>query len=549
MNLHKFGISSSIIILGSFTSCNFTKEPVPVRMDERPNILLFVTDDNASTYWGFGGGPDLSPTIDQIAREGIEATQFYCTAAVCTPSRYSLHTGKFAGRCSDSTFLKSHPENQPYNITWNTYLDSEREFSMGEIMKKAGYNTGFVGKWHLGFDASPFALPENANPYDPEVDVVLKTKHKALSQHIKETGGFDYVASAIAGNNDDIGVKALQYHNLEWLAKGARDFIEKNKDSDHPFFLIVNITTHHGPCHIESIDNDINITQEGIVEGLENIMEPRSTIYERIMEKGYPVDFKTAGTVWTDDCVASVLEKITEYEMDKQTAVIFTTDHNRYDGKATCYQGGVHIPFLMKWPGVIKAGTKTNKRMQMTDLLPTFAEMAKVELPDSLQLDGKTMLSFFTNPKKIKNDKDDLFFEFGYTRAVLSGQWKYIALRFPDQLLENMKNGKVNQSYAIRGQQVSEPSILRYPYYFDADQLYNIKDDPDEQINLAYNPEYEGKLKQMKAILTNFTSDFNHPFELENPDPFYISNEYRNLNAKARNIDMEQFYWYRKGCY
>ena len=187
--------------------------------------------------------------------------------------------------------------------------------------------------------------------------------------------------------------------------------------------------------------------------------------------------------------------------------------------------------------------------MQMTDLLPTFAEMAKVELPDSLKLDGKTMLSFFTNPKKIKNDKDDLFFEFGYTRAVLSGQWKYIALRFPDQLLENMKNGKVNQSYAIRGQQVSEPSILRYPYYFDADQLYNIKDDPDEQINLAYNPEYEGKLKQMKAILTNFTSDFNHPFELENPDPFYISNEYRNLNAKARNIDMEQFYWYRKGCY
>jgi arylsulfatase A-like enzyme len=542
------GISGALALTAGLTSCRQEAPEKKVREDKRPNIVLFFTDDNDFSYWGFGGGPDLSPNIDEIVAEGVMATQFYCTAPVCTPSRYSLHTGKFAGRCLDEEFIQSFPENEPYNIIWNTYLDAEKEFTLGEMLQGAGYTTGFVGKWHLGFDRSPFQLPEDADITDPEVDKVLKNYQAAVIEHVKKTG-FDYAASIVPQNNDDNFIEALQYHNLEWYAKGAIDFLKENENSEKPFFLIVNITTHHGPCHIESINSDIRITQAGLVEGLDKVMPPRSSISERIMEKGYPLDFKTAGTLWTDDCVGTILDHLDENNFSDNTAIVFTTDHNRYDGKATCYQGGVHIPFGMKWPGVIKPGTKTNKRISLQDLMPTFAEMTGAKIPDDVQIDGINKLEFLKKSKNIRKDDEPLFFEFGYSRAVLSGKYKYIAFRLPEELLNNMKNGSVTESYTLKGRLQDEPSVLRYPYYFDADQLYDIEADPGEQHNLAYDEEYSGILKQMQETLENFTGTFRNTFIIENPDPFYLSPEYRKLNEAARDIDMEQYYWYRKGCY
>jgi arylsulfatase A-like enzyme len=542
------GLAGSLLLSSGMTSCKNAVEETTPRKDDRPNIVIFFTDDNDFSYWGFGGGPDLSPSIDQIVNEGIEATRFYATAPVCTPSRYSLHTGRFAGRGEDEEFIEAFPEDQPYNIIWNTYLDAEKEFTLGEMLRQAGYITGFVGKWHLGFDMSDYQLPKDANIFEPAVDSVLKAYQAAVVEHVKGTG-FDYAASIVPQNNDDNFVDALQFHNLEWYAKGAIDFIEMNKNSEKPFFLIVNITTHHGPCHIESINADIRITQAGIVEGLNGVMPSRESIPERIMEKGYPINFKTAGSLWTDDCVAAVMDKLKKSNLEDNSAVIFTTDHNRYDGKATCYQGGVHIPFGMKWPGVIKPGTKTNKRMSIQDLMPTFAAMAKTRIPDSIRIDGINRLEYLEKSKNIKKDDETLFFEFGYSRAVLAGKYKYIAFRLPEELLENMKNGIVEESYTFKGRLQDEPSVLRYPYYFEADQLYDLEADPKEQHNLAYDPEYEGVLNQMKERLKNYTESFRNPFPVDNPDPFYLSAEYQKLNEAARDIDMEQYYWYRKGCY
>lgn len=542
------GLAVWFLILTCMTSCKNASDEQINREDDRPNIVMFFTDDNDFSYWGFGGGPDLSPTIDQIVNEGVEATEFYCTAPVCTPSRYSLHTGRFAGRCKNEEFMNAFPEDQPYNIIWNTFLDADKEFTLGEMFQEAGYTTGFVGKWHLGFEKSHYPLPNDADVYDPKVDSILKAYQAAIIEHVQGTG-FDYAASIVPRNNDDNYIDALQYHNLEWYAKGAMDFIEMNKASEKPFFLIVNITTHHGPCHIESINSDIRITKAGIVEGLDEVMPPRESIAERIMEKGYPLNFKTAGTVWTDDCVAAVLNKLRDNNFENNSAIIFTTDHNRYDGKATCYQGGIHIPFGMKWPGVIKPGTKTNKRMSLQDLMPTFAAMAKAQIPDSIRLDGINRLEYLEKSKNVRKDDESLFFEFGYSRAVLAGKYKYIAFRLPEELLENMKNGIVEEAYTFKGRLQDEPSVLRYPYYFDADQLYDLETDPEEQYNLAYDPEYEGILAQMKEILKNYTETFQNPFPIDNPDPFYRSAEYQKLCRAARDIDMEQYYWYRKGCY
>ncbi len=524
------------------------KQAEDTNAKDKPNIVMFFTDDNAFWYWGFGGGPDLSPNIDKIGEQGVECTQFYAEAPVCTPSRYSLQTGKYAGRCQSTSFLSENPNNEPYCISWNTYLSDSKETTMGEVFQQGGYETGFVGKWHLGEDHSKFDFNPDADPSDPKVDEKLKAYQKYIQDIVKQNG-YDYAASITPSNNDVHPVKAVQYHNLEWMAKGAIDFIKQSKNNNKPFFLIINITTHHGPCHRESLSKPVNLTQAGFVDGLDGIMPPRESVFERIEEAGHEVDFKTSGTVWTDDLVKAVLDNLGEQGLENETAVVFTTDHNRYDGKATCYQGGVHIPFLMKYPGVIQKGTNVDTRFQMIDLFPTYMDMCNIDMPQNIVIDGVSMWPVLKGGDVVKKH-DALFFEFGYTRAVLKGDFKYIALRYPENLLRKMKSGEVDKSFSYTGKTGHYPNALRYPHYYDPEQLYNIKEDYEEQNNLAGEPQYKEKLNELKDLLRTHLETFEHPFPLDEVDEFYYSGEYMDMCEKAReSINMDQYYWYQHECY
>lgn len=220
-----------------------------------PNIILFLTDDNDFSYWGFGGGPKISPTIDRLALEGVVATEFYTPSSVCTPSRYILHTSKYAGRCREKSFLKSFPLDSTYSIEWNTFLESGKDVTLANLLQEGGYFTGFVGKWHLGFE-DKFAFKDQDDPSDPQIDRKLKERQTQVQAYVRSFG-FDRAYSIVPGNNDHDSPASLQYHNLEWYAKGAMDFIQEAKKSKKPYFLIVNITTHHGPCHHESLQQPV----------------------------------------------------------------------------------------------------------------------------------------------------------------------------------------------------------------------------------------------------------------------------------------------------
>jgi arylsulfatase A-like enzyme len=272
--------------------------------------------------------------------------------------------------------------------------------------------------------------------------------------------GFDYAASVTPINIDNHPVEAVRFHNLEWFAKGAIDFLEETALQDEPFFLIVNLTTHHGPCHIPSIEQPVSLTPAGHVEGLEGIMPERNSIFSRIEEKGYHVDFRTAGSVWTDDCVKAILDQLTSTGKSDETLVVFTTDHNRYDGKATCYEGGVKIPFFARYPGAIEAGRELQTRFQLTDMLPTLLEAGGIPLPEDLNVDGRSIWPQLTGESNTEVH-EDLFFEFGYSRGVLAGDWKYIAIRFPEELTDKMKNGETNRAFALRGSITDEPCFNR----------------------------------------------------------------------------------------
>ncbi len=520
-----------------------TEEPT----NQAPNIVVFLTDDNAHSYWGYGGGPDLSPTIDQIAADGVECTEFYTPSSVCTPSRYAFHTGKFAGRCEHEIFQEDYPDNQPYNIAWNTFLTPDKDVTIGDVLRENGYNTAFVGKWHLGSEEVDYGLNLEDDPRDPEVVAKLERMESVLFDEIRENG-YDYVASVLPQNFDNLPVAALHYHNLEWIAKGAIELMDSLSEMEKPFFMVVNITTHHGPCHTESIDQDIRLTPYGYRDGMEGIMPPRETIYPRIEEAGYEVNFHTAGTVWTDDMVKAMLDKLDDTGEQDETALVFLSDHNRYDGKATCYQGGVNAPFLMKYPGVIEPGTVSNNRFMMIDMLPTFAEIAGLTEEKLPQMDGKSAWNAIKNPEK-QVLREYSYFEMGYTRAVLSEDgYKYVAVRFPDDLINNIKDGFIVRNTIGHG--IHQPTITRYPHLLDAEQLYYIPADPDEQVNLADDVEYSEKLDELKTMLETYTSTFENPFPIYDPDPFYESDTYTNMKKTAREtLDMDQFYWYRDDCY
>lgn len=514
---------------------------------KKPNVILFLTDDNAFEYWGYGGGPKLSPTIDNIVAQGVECQKFYCTSAVCTPSRFSLHTGKYAGRCADSTFKAKYPETIPYCIEWNTNLDATKEFTLGKMFQEGGYTTGFVGKWHLGFDHSRWHFNPNDDPADPMVSSRLKLFEVAVQQHIAKSG-FDIVKSAIPDNNDMHPIESLRYHNLEWYALGAMKAIDSLKKSGNPFFLIINITTHHGPCHEASIDQDIAKTPFGYLGGLDTLMPSRSSIYKRIKDQGYPIDFKTSGTVWTDDCVQAVLNHLKKGEYTEETAIIFTSDHNRFDGKSTCYEGGVNTPFAMSYPEKIKPGSINRNLMQMTDLMPTLAEMCNINLPANLKIDGKSQWANLTGEKK-NNVHDYLFFEMGYTRAILSNDgYKYIALRFPKDVIDRIKAG--DTIYNIMGDQRHQPTLTRYPHLLASDQLYDLATDPGEQVNLFDNKKLIQKRYELQSKLTEYLGSFTNPFPLTNTDPVYSSPMYQEMQKNARkSLNMEQFYWYQQKCF
>lgn len=536
-----------VIALFIFSCSSKQETKVEEEKKKKPNIILFFTDDNSFEYWGFGGGPKLSPNIDKLAEDGLSASQFYCSAAVCTPSRYNLHTGKYAGRCQSPTFLKENPTNEPYTIHWNTMLDSNSEPNLlGKLLQNAGYTTGFVGKWHLGFETFGYGLNADDDPTDPEVDKKLKAM-QLDAQNIVKSVGFDYAASVVPENNDYHPVKKLHVHNFDWIAKGAIDYLDQVKDSDEPFFLIVNITTHHGPCHDKSIESDISYTQAGIVEGLEGYLSDRKEIIERAKASDYDDNFHTlVGTAWTDDLVGSILNKLDENGGKENTAVIFTTDHNRYDGKATNYQGGVHIPFLMRYPGVVSAGTTVDQRFQITDLLPTLVTAAGGKVPENI--DGINVWPQLTENKE--NFKRDLYFEFGTSRAILRDDMKYISFRYREDQIDKMKSGEVKEALSYKGKTQDEPCFTRYPHYFAPDQLYNVSTDYQEQNNLISDETQQEKIGELKDALTEILNSFNHPYpSLYEVDPFIQSKEYEDLVSKAKDINMEQYYWYRDECY
>jgi arylsulfatase A len=501
------------------------RKPVRKLVRRKPNIVFFIADDMHPKNFNClpqGKGKNLTPNIDRLATEGVIMTGQHVASPICTPSRYNVLTGRYASRAQNHFFKQRTAAEGQTVVEFNTHI-LKTDVTLAKLLQKAGYATGMVGKNHV-VQVSGLKRFHNfdASAKDPRNAATLKANHDHVCQAIRETG-FDYVDRVYHNNPHFLGLHELAVQNMEWITEGGLNFIDKNRDK--PFFLYFATTVPHGPTDAKhSWNANPLISAVGYLKTAPKVQAPRSTISKRLKAAGLPVNRNTANMLWLDDAVGALLDKLKKTGQLDDTVFFFFSDHGQ-SSKGTVYQGGVHDPSVVWRKGGFPCGPKSDALVHIVDFAPTILDIAGYDYSGDT-FDGE---SFFPQLKgEPQKANRVLYFELGYSRAVRKGLWKYIAVRYPEQMEEMSmeKRKKVLDEWNAARRRRHLPIVTKdptakfshltpipggghaeaastgvYPGYHDRDQLYDLSKDPTEQKNLANDPKYKQKLKEMKQEL------------------------------------------------
>lgn len=373
---------------------------------DKPNVVILFADDAGYADFGFqeNARPDmahLTPHIDSIAASGARFTQAYVTAPVCSPSRAGLMTGRYQERFGHETNLPPGTQSG---------LPLAETFGVKRL-EGIGYQTGLIGKWHLGY---PEAFHPNQRGYEHFYGLLQGSR----SYYPYAKPPKDRVI-----RHDNIPTPETGYIT-DRLGDAACAFIEANKDD--PFYLFVSFTAPHGP------------------------LEPRKGSYdaERIKHITHDARRGYAGlTIALDDNVGKVLATIENNGLNDNTLVIFTNDNGGPGGKdstsnyplrgykGSLYEGGIRVPWAMSWPGVIAPGSVIDTPVITMDILPTIFEAAGEPVATEWELDGTSLLPLFGASKNPFPERTLYWRRSGINGpiALQEGNWKLLARNAPDK--------------------------------------------------------------------------------------------------------------------
>ncbi len=420
----------------------------------KPNIVYILADDlgygDLSCY---GQEKFKTPNLDKMAEDGMMFTQHYAGCTVCAPSRSSLMTGQTTGH----TFIRG---NKPWNPEGQWPLEASA-YTIAEMLKTAGYTTGGFGKWGLGF------VDTEGSPGKQGFDEFFGYNCQRLAHNYFPGHLWDNDKKVILEGNS--GDKFAEYAPV-LIHKRALQFIEKNRDK--PFFLFYPNTIPHA---------ELLLPEENMKEFRNKFLPEKKYKGAEYGDKNFRIgSYGTqpeshaafaAMVTLLDKQVGEVLAKLKELGLEKNTLVIFTSDNGPhleggadpnyfnsngiYKGfKRDLYEGGIREPMIAWWPGKIEAGTTNNHISAFWDMMPTFAELAGVKIPENI--DGVSMLPTLLGEKG-QQEHDYLYWEFhekGGRKALRKGDWKLV-------------NYNVNKP---------EKTTV---------ELYNLIDDPGEENNVA----------------------------------------------------------------
>jgi len=506
----------------------------------KPNIIFFITDDMDMDLYTFteeGVGNNLTPNLARLAEEGTIFHNQYIPTSICSPSRYSSLTGLYghASRTCQNDRI-SRAIGFPF-VTYNAIMDKD-DGNIARTLQAAGYTTGMVGKAHFVRHrfTDKIELAGDSDPRDPEVKEALLNNYQLEVEVLKDVG-FDEVNSLYYhGDVRQHDVEVLRSHNMDWIAKGALDFLDTAALDDEPFYLYLAPTLPHEPhAGSRSWNADARITPMGMLDEPVRVLPDRVDIPDRLAEAGIPLvkeltitgngicplcahgmhcEDRRAMMVAIDDTLGVILEKLEANGQLDNTIIFFFNDHGQA-GKSTIYETGAVSPSVIWRSNRFPIGAETEAFVSNIDFAPTIADLAGVELP--YETDGVSLLPLLES--ETESVRDSVYLELGFSRGVRMGNWKYIALRYTQSAVDlgicDLTEDGIRSRFGHMGRLGGNSPAERYydmikrvereyPYYYDEDQLYNLEADPAEQNNLAGDPRFKEVLTEMKAELTKY---------------------------------------------
>ncbi|MDZ8117638.1 sulfatase family protein [Pontiella agarivorans] len=430
----------------------------------QPNIIIIFNDDQGYQDLGCYGSPDIrTPRVDELASEGMRFTDFYVGSPVCSASRAALLTGCYPYRVGVSgVFWPNRDHGLP-----------PEETTLAEMLKKAGYATAAVGKWHLGDELRFLPTRQGFDTYFgiPYSNDMYPAEHMRYAPDClwREGQNFQTLETAFAhkkrGQPRTLKNKVPLMRNEECIefpcdqttitrryADESLRFISESVESGKPFFLYLANSMPHIPLFASP---DFKGKSAG-------------GLYGDVIEE---IDFNTG----------RILDRLKMLGIEDDTIVIFSSDNGPwltvgdagghadplFEGKFTSFEGGQRVPFIIRWPGTVPAGTTCSGMAATIDLFPTLAALTGAELPEK-KLDGVDLSSLWKNPHAI-SPRSTFFYEHN---AVRSGNWKY----HRKEIFKVKKTKRANTG----------PT------------LYNLKDDVGEAQNvIADHPEVAERLSKM----------------------------------------------------
>lgn len=458
---------------------------------EQPNLVYILADD-----LGFGDlkicNPDCkiaTPGTDQMGKEGMSFTDAHSNSSVCTPTRYGVLTGRYAFR---SRLKKSVLGG------YSPFLIEKGRMTVASFLKDEGYHTAFIGKWHLGWDwakkgkevdytkpiqngprekgfvysyghcgsldMAPYVWVENGMP------TAVPTKTTGVTKKESKNGWWREGPTSDDFDHEDV---------LPNLTRRAVNYVKEQAKTEKPFFLYLALPSPHTP------------------------VLPTSEFKGKSGMKSDYADFVTM----TDDVVKQVLDALKEAGVDKNTILIFTSDNGcspeadfeeleaqghdpsfLYRGhKADIFEGGHRVPFLVRWPAKVKAGSSCDDTTCLTDMLATMAEVLEKKLPSDAGEDSISMLPNLLGVAEGPVREATVHHSINGTFAIRKGKWKLIDA--PHSGGWSAPKPREKDSYA------------KLPLM----QLYDLESDPGETRNLeSEQPEV---VKELKALLIRYQEE------------------------------------------
>ena len=417
----------------------------------RPNIIFYFSDQQR---WDTVN-EEATPNLMQLAREGIQFENSYTCQPVCGPARACLQTGMYATQCG---------------CYWNGVPLPQTIRPMAEYFNEAGYETAYVGKWHLASDRLPnvgFHCEKTAIPKERQggyknwwraADVLEFTSH-----------GYDGYVFDAEGNQID-----FKGYRADCINDFALEYLDQ-KTSDDPFFLFISqLEPHH--------QNDRHC-YEGPKETVEKFRDypipPDLSFLEGDYEKMYP-DYMAAINR-LDENVGRLVAKLTEKGLYENTILIYTSDHGSHfktrnlEYKRSCHDSATHTPLIIRG-GPFQGGKKEERLVSLIDLPPTMLDLAGIPIPKSYM--GHSLVRELAGEEP---ERDCVFIQISESqcgRAIRTKQYKY----------------------SVRALAPTGYTIHRSPVYFE-DYLYDLTKDPIEKNNLIKDRSYAFVRQKMKKLL------------------------------------------------